>query len=169
MANKHATGRPTKLTPEVQDKISEALRLGSYAEIAARYAGIHPATFYDWMKRGADDLATGRGTIYSEFHETVKEAEALCEVRACGIISKAMGDSWQAAMTYLERKHPGRWSRNERRELSGTLQVVPINLAALTSEELEQAARLTAKAQGIEPPEEIAAGEPEAAATTPEG
>ena len=111
-------------------------------------------------------------------------------MRACGIISKAMGDSWQAAMTYLERKHPGRWSRNERRELSGTLQVVPINLAAFTNEELKLAARLTAKAQGIEPPEEIAegseplnsdrvsesgspeeiaVGEPEAAATTPEG
>ncbi len=158
MENKQATGRPTKLTAEVQDKIGEALRLGSYAEIAARYAGIHPATFYDWMKRGSEDLATGTKTIFSEFHETIKEAEALCEVRACGIISKAMGDSWQAAMTYLERKHPGRWSRNERRELSGTLQVVPINLAALTSEELEQAARLTANAQGIEPPEEIAEG-----------
>lgn len=167
MTNERAPGRPTKLNPDVQAKIGEALRLGAYAEVAARYAGIHPATFYDWMRRGADDLATGGDTIYSEFHETIKEAEALAEVRACGIISKAMGDSWQAAMTYLERKHPGRWSRGERRELSGTLQVVPINLAAFTDEELAHAARLTAKAQGIEPPEEIAAGEPEAAATTP--
>ena len=34
------TGRPTKLTPEVQKKIVDALSAGNYFEVACEYAGI---------------------------------------------------------------------------------------------------------------------------------
>jgi hypothetical protein len=36
--------RPSKLTPEVEERILKALRAGNYATAAARYAGIHPST-----------------------------------------------------------------------------------------------------------------------------
>ena len=48
----YRTGRPTKLTPDLQAKIVEALKAGNYAEVAARHVGIASSTFYDWMKRG---------------------------------------------------------------------------------------------------------------------
>ena len=112
-------GRPTKLTPEVQAAICEALRAGNYAEVAARYAGIGSTTFYRWMERGAADMAAGKATPFSEFSDAIKKAETDAEVRAVAIIQKAMPKNWQAAMTYLERKFPKRWSRGERREVSG--------------------------------------------------
>jgi len=144
-----------KLTPEVQDKITEALRIGAYAKVAARYAGVGETTFYTWMERGAEDDAAGKDTKYRAFRESIKDAEALAEVRACGIISNAMGESWQAAGYYLERKFPTRWSRHERREHSGTLQVAPINMAALSEDERIEAIRLAAKVQGEPIPEEL--------------
>jgi len=44
--------RPEKLTPEVQQKIVDAIRLGNYIETAAAYAGISKSTLYDWLKKG---------------------------------------------------------------------------------------------------------------------
>ena len=45
-------GRPSKLTPEVQEKIVTAIRAGNYAQVAAVYAGIGERTFYRWMELG---------------------------------------------------------------------------------------------------------------------
>ncbi len=44
----YQTGRPAKLTPELQAKLVEALKAGNYAEVAARHVGIASSTFYDW-------------------------------------------------------------------------------------------------------------------------
>ncbi|HXF72327.1 MAG TPA: hypothetical protein VNO79_06935 [Actinomycetota bacterium] len=52
--------RPTKLSPEVQARICQAIRAGNYRETAARYAGIGISTFYAWLQRGeraAEELA----------------------------------------------------------------------------------------------------------------
>ena len=38
-------GRPTKLTPDVQEKIVQAIRAGNYIETAAAYAGVR---MYVW-------------------------------------------------------------------------------------------------------------------------
>ena len=50
-------GRPSKLTPEVQEKIVTAIRAGNYAQVAAVYAGIGERTFYRWMERGEKSKA----------------------------------------------------------------------------------------------------------------
>jgi len=108
-------GRLTKLTAEVQEKIVQAIRAGNYAEIAAGYAGIGTTTFYRWMQQGWEQ-ASGR---CREFREAVKAAEREAEVRAVAIVQQHMPSKWQAAMTYLERKFPERWSRREKLEHSG--------------------------------------------------
>lgn len=100
-------GRPSKLTPEVQEKILTAIRAGNYAHVAAQYAGIGERTYYRWMERG-EKAKAGR---YRQFWQAVKEAESEAEVRAVAIIQKKMPDDWRAALTYLERKHPRRWGR----------------------------------------------------------
>ena len=110
------TGRPTKLTPEVQDKIVTALRAGNYQETAARYAGIAEPTFYEWMARGKSEP----GSIYSEFAEAVEKAKADAEVRDVALIDRAAADgNWQAAAWKLERKFPNRWGRVNRTEVTG--------------------------------------------------
>jgi transposase len=98
-------GRPTALTPEVQDKILNAIRAGNYAEQAAQYAGVHKSTYYRWMQK-ADEPDTK--PIYREFRDAVKEAEAGAEAYAVAMVRQAMPSSWQAAMTFLERKYPER-------------------------------------------------------------
>ena len=100
-------GRRSKLTPELQEKICRAIRAGNYAYVAAEYAGIGTTTFYRWLELGEKE-ETGP---YRDFRDAVKNAESEAEVRAVAIIQQHMGTSWQAAMTYLERKYPNRWGR----------------------------------------------------------
>ena len=104
--------RNTKLTPECQAKIVTAIRGGNYAVVAAQSAGITEATFYNWLQRGKSD---GSG-IYFEFLESIKEAEAAAELEAVAHVRLAGHETWQAAMTWLERKFPKRWGRYDRTE-----------------------------------------------------
>jgi hypothetical protein len=111
-------GRPTKLTPEVQDKIVAAIRAGNYQETAASYAGISEKTFYEWMNRGLSDDPSE--SHFGEFREAVEKAKAAAEVRDVILIDKAAQDgSWQAAAWKLERKFPNKWGRVQRTEITG--------------------------------------------------
>jgi hypothetical protein len=100
-------GRPTKLTPEVQKKIVDAIRAGNYMETAAAYAGISKDTFYRWLKRGA----RAKSGIYKNFHDAVEKALAESEVRDVMIIANAAATDWKAAAWRLERKFPERWGK----------------------------------------------------------
>ena len=57
----------------------------------------------------------------AEILQLIAAVDGLADqlVWAVDIIQKAMTESWQAALTYLERKFPARWSRRERVEHSG--------------------------------------------------
>ena len=91
-------GRPSKLTPAVQEKIITAIRAGNYAQVAAVYAGITERTYYRWMELG--DQA--RGGRYLQFFQAVKAAEGEAEVRAVAIIQKKMtGDCGVSEVLYL--------------------------------------------------------------------
>jgi hypothetical protein len=63
---KRTPGRPSKLTPEIQDRICASLRAGNYACVAARLAGIAESTFYDWLEQGK----RARSGRFSEFSES---------------------------------------------------------------------------------------------------
>jgi hypothetical protein len=134
-------GRPSKLTPEVQEKIVTAIRAGNYAQVAAVYAGITERTYYRWMELG--DQA--RGGRYLQFFQAVKAAEGEAEVRAVAIIQKKMTGDWRAAMAYLERKHPKRWGRRVD-VTSGDEPLKPIPVEIQSAEEAREALR----AMGVE-------------------
>ena len=108
-------GRPTKLSPEVQDRIIQALKAGNYVETAAEYAGIGKTTFYRWMAQGDQE---SRG-IYREFRDAVMRARAEAEARNVAIIQKAAPDDWRAAAWWLERAFPDRWGPRQKLEHSG--------------------------------------------------
>ena len=78
-------GRPSELTPEIQQKIVGAIMVNGYVETAAAFAGIHKDTFYDWLKRGA---RASRGK-YKEFSDAVGKAMAEAEVRMSMVVAKA--------------------------------------------------------------------------------
>jgi transposase len=100
-------GRPSKLTPETQQKIVQAITLGATYELAAAYGGIHYDTFNEWMKLGA----IGKKP-YSDFSEAVKEAEGRAAVGWLAKIEMAANDgNWQAAAWKLERRYPHSYGR----------------------------------------------------------
>lgn len=140
-AFKKPRGRPPKLSHEIIEKIVTAIRTGAYIETAAAYAGIHKATFYRWLKKGAE---AKRG-LHKELSDAIEKALADVELadlqcvmkHAQGFetkkkVSYKKGDrvieereettvrrEWQAAAWRLERRFPERWGRRQRTELTG--------------------------------------------------
>lgn len=111
--------RPTKLTPEITDRICLAIRAGNYAKVAAAMAGIGETTYYKWLEMAEKPNAKKE---YREFRESVEQAEAEAEVAAIARIRQAADNGdWKAAGWYLERKHGERWGRNDklRQEITG--------------------------------------------------
>lgn len=126
------TARRSKLTPDVHDRLVEALEAGNYRETAARLAGIGVSTLYSWLERGEADREHERATEHLELVEAIEKAEADAEQRAISVIERAAvgykdpdgkyhPGQWQAAAWRLERKFPDRWGRREKVEHSGTI------------------------------------------------
>jgi hypothetical protein len=110
--------RPTKLTPEIQQCIADAIRAGNYAKVAAECAGVGETTFYRWMQMG-ERARSGR---FREFWESIRIAEAEAEVRAVKAWQAAIPENWKAAMHWLARRYPDRWGPTQRHEGSGPRQ-----------------------------------------------
>ena len=93
-------GRPTKRTPEREQRLLDALRAGNARVHAARYAGIDQDSITNWMHRSSD------------FSDAVKKAEADAIVRHVANIAKAAADGqWQASAWWLERRYPEHFGR----------------------------------------------------------
>jgi hypothetical protein len=124
-ASKKAIGRPTKICPEIIEKIQSAILAGSYVETAAAFAGISKDTFYIWLKKGA---AANSG-IYYEFSDAIKRAMAEAELRDVMVINRAAQTTWQAAAWKLERKYPNRWGLRSKHEIVGAdKEVKPVQI-----------------------------------------
>jgi hypothetical protein len=92
-------GRPTKRTPEVVAKITEAIAIGLTDEEASLLAGINPDTMTEWRKD-------------PEFSGAIKRAAAeRLLMRLERIESGAQG--WQGTAWALERLYPARFARPE--------------------------------------------------------
>jgi hypothetical protein len=113
---KHAGGRPTKLTAEARNKILGAVSSGATREVAAQAAGIHSDTLRRWERKAEEG-----DELYAEFFGAVKDAEGLAEVIMVGRVQKASLDPkfWTAAAWWLERKHSDRWGKKEQLALTG--------------------------------------------------
>ena len=84
------TGRRTKLTPEVQQTITNAMEAGTPFEIACRLAGVSPTTGHDWRQRGSGTHPRRQtATLYVEFVEAIARARAQDEARRIARIAQA--------------------------------------------------------------------------------
>ena len=115
-------GRPTKLTPDVQDRIVRLLRAGNYIETAAAFCDIDKPTLYAWLKRGNRQ----RKGIFREFLNAVDAAQAEAEIRDLEVIRKE--GAWQGAAWRLERKFPRRWGRHDRLDIGELPKPVVLDL-----------------------------------------
>ncbi len=101
-------GRPSKLTDEVEKRICDAVRAGSYLSVAARHAGVSETTLYGWLRLAREDGADPRLVAFAA---ALDKAEADGEVHTVGIVRReiARGNP-RAAFEFLARRHPERWS-----------------------------------------------------------
>ncbi|MDA0990771.1 MAG: hypothetical protein O3A51_08475 [Verrucomicrobia bacterium] len=122
--------RPTKLTPETQKIIVDAIQLGSTYVLASQAAGIAYNTFNEWMKAGE----VAKSGVVREFYESVKKAEGQRVARWLSKIEAAANDGvWTAAAWKLERIYPETYGRQRVEiEHSGN-----INVSSLSDEELQ--------------------------------
>jgi hypothetical protein len=109
MKGARRTGRPTKLTPEIQDAICNVIQSGCFLETAAIMVGLDKTTLFRWLKRGAKE---GSGK-FREFRTAIRKAMAHAEVRDLIKLQKAGDKNWQAIAWRLERRYPKRWGRRD--------------------------------------------------------
>jgi lauroyl/myristoyl acyltransferase len=109
-------GRRSKLTDEIERKICNGIKLGLKYEQAALVAGISVRSLYNWKEKG-EKAKSGK---YFQFVQSLKKAEAEGEgVLLTRIHQEAKEGTWQAAAWILERRHPERWARTTKNELTG--------------------------------------------------
>ena len=97
--------RTSKLTPDRQAKVCQAIQLGATYVHACNYAGISYETFRRWMRENV------------AFHDAIKEAEGKATVGWLAKIEKAASDgNWTAAAWKLERRYPNDYGRRDGRE-----------------------------------------------------
>lgn len=126
------TGRRPKRSPEREQAILNALRVGNTRRAATAAAEISTPTFYVWL----EDLA---------FLEAVQKAEADAEQRFLGNVAKAASSgNWQAAAWWLERRKHDDYSRRDKVDM--------------TVDVTREAERI-ASASGLEPSEVMAEAE----------
>jgi hypothetical protein len=94
--------RTSKLTPERQAKVCQAIELGATYLHACNYAGISYETFRRWMRENV------------AFHDAVKESEGKATVGWLSKIEKAASEgNWTAAAWKLERRYPNDYGRRD--------------------------------------------------------
>lgn len=98
MPARPGAGRPTKYSPEVVKRITDALRGGNTRRAACAVAGIDQSTLANWIKE------------YSDFSKAIEKAEGEAEAKMVSVIKLASDTTWQAAAWWLERKHKAEWS-----------------------------------------------------------
>jgi hypothetical protein len=116
-------GRPTKLTPELAQRIVAAIRAGSYIEEAAESVGIHRSTVFLWLEKGRE----GEDELHGRFFDAVERARAEDAVRDLALITRAATQpqgtlDWRAAAWKRERKDPARWGQKVRITLTEELE-----------------------------------------------
>ncbi len=104
--SEHPSGRPSKRTPEVAERILGAVAKGVPVTHACRLGGIAPSTFHEW--RNSDPA----------FRERIEEAVAVAIEKRLAIIEEMAATDWRCCAWYLEHVHPQAFARN-RLEVTG--------------------------------------------------
>lgn len=88
--------------------------------------GVPVKTLYQWLKRGAKELArmveagveepAPAEALYVSLLAAHRQTNALTQARALHTINEAARSNWQAAAWLMERRWPAAWSARERKQ-----------------------------------------------------
>jgi len=107
--------RPSKLTPEIQQKIGDGVSLGLTYALAASAAGVTYQTFNQWMKLGRDSTS-GK---YFEFHKHIEQRNAEGALRILQKLNEAAkAGNCQVCMWILSRRFHEDFGRREYRKMN---------------------------------------------------
>lgn len=105
-------GRDLKLTPALQKAICDSLAAGVDRRHSCLRAGVADRTFRRWMRAGRE----GKEDLFVSFLSAVMKAEADAVARNVALIqTAAQNGKWQAAVWWLERRHPDLYSSDRKR------------------------------------------------------
>lgn len=102
---------------------------GATNYIIAAAVGVHPDTFQNWLRKGKEEIANAPDSDDRElsiFEQLFYEIEMVRANLAADlsevVIQTARSgqpNTWQAAMTFLERRYPADWGKRETRVHEG--------------------------------------------------
>lgn len=132
-------GRPTLLTPEVQEEICQALKISVPIKHAALAAGVSERDFEHWMEYGR----AGKEP-FAEFLSAVTRAQSQA-VKNLTTITLTGGKGSGGAQFLLERRFREHYGRQERVEMTGANggPIATANVRDLSDEELAKIASST--------------------------
>jgi len=98
--------RPSKLTPELQERLCALIATTACSlEAAAAAVGVDDSTIKRWRARGLIE-ETGP---FRAFCAALSRARARSEAPLAAIVAKAAQQDWRAAAWILERRFPDTW------------------------------------------------------------
>lgn len=165
-ASAKGRGQPTKLTPEIQDAICDAIRSTKISITdAARCLGIHRDTINGWVNRGTQESSG----IYFDFSVAVAAARAEGSRMLLHRMAEAGKDPkhWQACKELLAITEP-QYAPRVRVQVEGQLKeayerlkaafaneptVLERIISALAGESFEQVEAVNAAVQAVLEPE----------------
>ena len=110
-----------KLSDDVIEAVADAIRSGASIDTAARFSGLHRATYHRWMQEGRDAMR-GDGPVPEALAMQVKFVEAMevalaeFKVKLTGEIYAHGKENWTALAWLLERRFPDEFGRRARLE-----------------------------------------------------
>jgi transposase len=105
--------RPCKLTPEIQQRISDNIALGLTYSLAASSAGITYKTFNIWLNKGK----TEKSGKYYQFYKYIIKCNADGALKLLERLNEAAkGVNCQVCMFILERRFPDEFGRRVNRK-----------------------------------------------------
>lgn len=119
------TGRPSKLTPELIERVEELMAGGRGINSTCGLLGISPSLYYLWQERGKreqDRLLAGRANtkarererVYLEFLEAITRGKAAKTARAEQTITALVAEGdFKAAAWWLERTEREEYGKSD--------------------------------------------------------
>lgn len=117
------SGRITKLSRTVYDKICGLLAEGQTIEVAATLSGVDPSTLWNWIR-------TGQAQPEGPFGQFASDVAYAREVSHRYLVHKiALDEDWKASAWLLKNRYPALYRDSVAQEISGPNgQPVPMSL-----------------------------------------
>ena len=124
MPRRKATGKPTKLTPQLKAAFIRLIGKGTYLSDVCAALGIHYQTYRNWMIWGEEysraKKPKAKHLVYFEFFEAVNKATAKLKLETVALIREiaTKNNDWRGHAWYLERRFQDEYGR-KRVEVTG--------------------------------------------------